>query len=204
MPAAPPERETWTIAHLAADLEQPMCWHAAVLAADPGVACHERIQAFALSVREGGRSDRKRKNSIAAALLSFLAFDFFLVPPTLTPRFASGEYLVTAVVLLIVGLVTSALAARVRREAHSAARAEMAENDERIRSSLLAVFASLDAGADDHATKPFRRASCGHDCAWDCGPGRHAFGAAEGRRGSRQARSAALRSHLRDRASPKA
>jgi two-component system, OmpR family, sensor histidine kinase KdpD len=80
----------------------------------------------------------ERPASIAAALLSFLAFDFFFVPPTLTLRFGSTQYLITGVVLLIVGLVTSALASRVRREMRSAVRAEMAANDERIRSSLLA------------------------------------------------------------------
>jgi two-component system sensor histidine kinase KdpD len=80
----------------------------------------------------------ERPASIVAALLSFLAFDIFFVPPTLTLRFGSTQYLITALVLLTVGLVTSALAARVRREAQSAARAEVAANDERIRSSLLA------------------------------------------------------------------
>jgi two-component system, OmpR family, sensor histidine kinase KdpD len=80
----------------------------------------------------------ERPVSIVAALLSFLAFDLFFVPPTLTLRFGSTQYLITAVVLLIVGLVTSALASRVRREAQTAARAELAANEERIRSSLLA------------------------------------------------------------------
>jgi two-component system, OmpR family, sensor histidine kinase KdpD len=80
----------------------------------------------------------ERAVSIVAALLSFLAFDIFFVPPTLSLRFESAQYLITGVVLLIVGLVTSALASRVRRELQSAARAEVAANDERIRSSLLA------------------------------------------------------------------
>ena len=80
----------------------------------------------------------ERPVSIVAALLSFLAFDLFFVPPTLTLRFGSTQYLITALVLLIVGLVTGALASRVRREAQSAARAEVAANDGRTRSSLLA------------------------------------------------------------------
>lgn len=79
-----------------------------------------------------------RAVSIAAALLSFLAFDFFFVPPTLTLRFASTEYLITGLVLLLVSLVTSALVSRIRWETQSAARAELAANEERIRSSLLA------------------------------------------------------------------
>jgi two-component system, OmpR family, sensor histidine kinase KdpD len=79
----------------------------------------------------------ERVVSIAAALLSFLAFDFFIVPPTLTFRFGSVQFLITGLVLLIVGLVTSALASRVRREIQSAAQAEMAAHDERMRNSLL-------------------------------------------------------------------
>src|SRR5687768_7039617 len=54
----------------------------------------------------------ERAVSIVAALLSFLAFDIFFVPPTLSLRFESAQYLITGVVLLIVGLVTSALASR--------------------------------------------------------------------------------------------
>jgi two-component system sensor histidine kinase KdpD len=38
----------------------------------------------------------ERPVSIAAALLSFLAFDFFFVPPILTLAFASTRYLTTA------------------------------------------------------------------------------------------------------------
>jgi two-component system, OmpR family, sensor histidine kinase KdpD len=79
-----------------------------------------------------------RPMSIAVALLSFLAFDFFFVPPTLTFRFGSTQYLVTALVLLLVSLVTSELASRVRREMRTAADAELMAHEERIRSSLLA------------------------------------------------------------------
>lgn len=80
----------------------------------------------------------ERAVSIAAALLSFLAFDFFFVPPRLTLHFGTAEYLITGLVLLLVGLVTSALASRVREETRIAARAELAAHEERIRSSLLA------------------------------------------------------------------
>lgn len=79
----------------------------------------------------------ERPVSVAAALLSFVAFDFFFVPPTLTLQFGSTQYLATALVLLIVGLVTSELASRVRREMRSAAQAEVAAHEERIRNSLL-------------------------------------------------------------------
>jgi two-component system sensor histidine kinase KdpD len=80
----------------------------------------------------------ERAVSIAAALLSFLAFDFFFVPPIFTLAFASTRYLTTALVLLAAGLLISGLASRARREALSAAKAEAAANDERIRSALLA------------------------------------------------------------------
>jgi two-component system sensor histidine kinase KdpD len=80
----------------------------------------------------------QRSVSLAAALLSVVAFNFFFVPPTLTLHIGSTRYLVTALVLLIVGLITSTLASRVRREMHTAAQAELAATDERIRSSLLA------------------------------------------------------------------
>lgn len=79
-----------------------------------------------------------RPVSVVAALLSFLAFDFFFVPPTLTLRFGTAQYLITAVVLLIAGFVTSALASRVRREMKSASQAAVVANEERIRNSLLA------------------------------------------------------------------
>lgn len=80
----------------------------------------------------------ERAVSIGAALLSFLAFDFFFVPPTLTLKFGTTQYLITAIMMLVVGLVTSVLASRVRREMQSTAQAAISANEERIRSSLLA------------------------------------------------------------------
>jgi len=62
--------------------------------------------------------------SILAAILSVAAFDFFLVPPTLTFAVQDTQYLLTFVGLLAVGLVISTLAARARDQAEAAARRE--------------------------------------------------------------------------------
>lgn len=80
----------------------------------------------------------ERSLAIVTAVLSFLAFDFFFVPPTFTLRFGSTEYLITALMLLAVGLVTSALAARARTAAAASAAAAMAANEERLRNAVLA------------------------------------------------------------------
>lgn len=80
----------------------------------------------------------ERSVSFAGALLSVIAFNFFFVPPTLTLHIGSTQNVLTALVLLIAGLMTSTLASRVRREMQTAAEAELAATDERIRSSLLA------------------------------------------------------------------
>lgn len=80
----------------------------------------------------------QRNASIAGAALSLLAFDFFFVPPVLTLRFGTSEHLLTGLVLLIVGVITSALAARVRQEMQLASRAALAAHEEQLRNSLLA------------------------------------------------------------------
>ncbi|HEV8673540.1 MAG TPA: DUF4118 domain-containing protein [Methylomirabilota bacterium] len=61
-----------------------------------------------------------RGPSILASILSVAAFDFFFVPPYLTFRVADTQYVVTFAVMLVVALVISTLAARVRRQAESA------------------------------------------------------------------------------------
>jgi two-component system sensor histidine kinase KdpD len=79
-----------------------------------------------------------RNVSIACAIASFAAFDFFFVPPVFTLRFAQSHYLVTGLVLLLVGLVISALAARIRSESQLAATASVAAAEEKLRNSILA------------------------------------------------------------------
>lgn len=80
----------------------------------------------------------QRNAAIASAVLSLLAFDFFFVPPVFTLRFGTSEYLLTGLVLLIVGVVTSALASRVRKEMQLANQAALAAREEQLRNSLLA------------------------------------------------------------------
>jgi two-component system sensor histidine kinase KdpD len=79
-----------------------------------------------------------RNVSLVCAVASFAAFDFFFVPPVFTLRFSQSHYLLTGLVLLIVGLVISALAARVRRQTQFAAEASRAAAEERLRNSILA------------------------------------------------------------------
>jgi two-component system sensor histidine kinase KdpD len=62
--------------------------------------------------------------SIITALLSVLAFDFFLVPPTLTFAVSDTQYLFTFVGLLLVGGTLSYMSTRVRRQAETAQQRE--------------------------------------------------------------------------------
>jgi two-component system, OmpR family, sensor histidine kinase KdpD len=61
-----------------------------------------------------------RTPSALAAVLSVAAFDFFFVPPVLTFAVGDTQYLVTFGVMLVVSLLVSNLAARVRAQAESA------------------------------------------------------------------------------------
>lgn len=61
-----------------------------------------------------------RRPSALAAVLSVAAFDFFFVAPHLTFAVTDTQYLVTFGVMLVVGLLISTLAARVRAQAEAA------------------------------------------------------------------------------------
>ena len=65
-----------------------------------------------------------RGPSVLAAVAGVALFDFFLVPPHLTFAVADTQYLITFVVMLVVGLLVSSLAARVRDVAQMAMRRE--------------------------------------------------------------------------------
>lgn len=65
-----------------------------------------------------------RGPAIAASILSVLVFDFFFVPPRITLAVSDYQYLITFAGLLIVGLVISTLASRVRDQAEAARRRE--------------------------------------------------------------------------------
>ncbi len=66
-----------------------------------------------------------RGPAVLAAILGVLALDFFFIPPHFTFAVADTQYLLTFAGLLIVGLVISALTARVREQADIAERREM-------------------------------------------------------------------------------
>jgi two-component system sensor histidine kinase KdpD len=61
-----------------------------------------------------------RRVSALAAVLSVAAFDFFFVPPYLTFAVSDTQYAVTFTVMLLVGLLISTLASRVKAQAESA------------------------------------------------------------------------------------
>ncbi len=61
-----------------------------------------------------------RGPSLMASLLSVGAFDFFFVPPYYTFAVSDSQYFVTFSVMLIVAVVISGLAARIRAQAESA------------------------------------------------------------------------------------
>jgi two-component system, OmpR family, sensor histidine kinase KdpD len=78
--------------------------------------------------------------SLLATLLSVAAFDFFFVPPYFTFAVSDTQYLVTFAVMLVVALVISSLAVRIR------AQAESARERERRMAALYAMSREL-AGA---------------------------------------------------------
>ncbi len=85
-----------------------------------------------------------RGPSLLAAVLSVLAFDFFFVPPRLTLVVSNSEYLLTFLALLVVSLVISNLAVRVREQAESAERREAQTAELYALSRDLAVAVDLD------------------------------------------------------------
>jgi two-component system sensor histidine kinase KdpD len=85
-----------------------------------------------------------RGPSLLAAVLSVAAFDYFFVPPSLTLAVSDSEYLLTFLGLLVVGLVISNLAVRVREQAESAERREAQTAELYALSRDLAVAVDLD------------------------------------------------------------
>lgn len=76
--------------------------------------------------------------SVTSAVLSLFCFDFFFVPSVFTFQFADKQNLLTGLILLAVGVITSALASERRRQTKAAAEAAMLAREEQLRSSLLA------------------------------------------------------------------
>ena len=70
-----------------------------------------------------------RRPSIAASAASVLAFDFCFVPPRFSAAVSDVAYLVTFVVMLLVALVLSTMASRIKAQADSAAKLEQQASD---------------------------------------------------------------------------
>jgi two-component system sensor histidine kinase KdpD len=96
-----------------------------------------------------------RGPSVAAALLSIGAFDFFFVPPFYTFSVAEARYLLTFGVMLFIALVISAIAYRLR------AQAETARERERRTAALYSMTRDLAGtrGAADVAAVAARHLS---------------------------------------------
>jgi len=80
-----------------------------------------------------------RGPSVAAALLSIAAFDFFFVPPFYTFAVSDVRYVLTFAVMLVIALVISALTLRLRSQA------EAARERERRTAALYAMSRDLAA-----------------------------------------------------------
>jgi two-component system sensor histidine kinase KdpD len=61
-----------------------------------------------------------RNAAVATSVVGTLAFDFFFIPPIYSFAISDTQYLITAIVLLTVGLVISSLASGLRLQAHTA------------------------------------------------------------------------------------
>jgi two-component system sensor histidine kinase KdpD len=85
-----------------------------------------------------------RGPSLLAAVLSVAAFDYFFVPPKLTLVVSNSEYLLTFLGLLVVSLVISNLAVRVREQAEAAQHREVQTAELYALSRDLAVAVDLD------------------------------------------------------------
>src|SRR5207237_9703028 len=78
-----------------------------------------------------------RGPTIATSVLSVGAFDYFFVPPSGTFTVDDPQYVVTFVMMLLVGLVISHLTTSVRARAQAQARLAVEAETERIRNALL-------------------------------------------------------------------
>ena len=80
-----------------------------------------------------------RGPSLVASALSVLAYDVFLVPPFYTIKVEDERHLLTFAMMFLVGLATSHLTQRIRREAELAKAADLRARTEEMRSSLLSA-----------------------------------------------------------------
>jgi len=80
---------------------------------------------------------RGRLAAVTASILSVASFNFWFVPPFHTFAVADVSYLLTFVVMLLVGLTISGLTEQVRRRADEAHTARLEAEKESLRSSML-------------------------------------------------------------------
>ncbi len=86
---------------------------------------------------------------ILATVLGVLAFDFLFVPPYLTFAVADAQFVITFAVMLVVALIISTLAARLRRQVHtSRARERRLEALYRLSRELSAVSGTHQLASD--------------------------------------------------------
>jgi len=102
--------------------------------------------------------------AIATSILSVLSFDFFLVPPYLTLSVADFQYIFTFIAFLVVGVVISTLASKMReqiiqRQTEKLQTALLNSISHDLRTPISSVTGSLsalldnDAGLDDVTRK---------------------------------------------------
>src|SRR5262249_35555593 len=65
-----------------------------------------------------------RGPAVAAAIASVLVFDFFFIPPYLSFAVSDAQYILTFAVMLVIGLLISALTVRVREQLNASRRQE--------------------------------------------------------------------------------
>ncbi|MYL81958.1 DUF4118 domain-containing protein [Desulfovibrio aerotolerans] len=99
-----------------------------------------------------------RRVSMAASAVTVLAFDFCFVPPRFSMAVSDVAYLVTFIVMLLVALVLSAMASRIKGQADSAAKLEQQASDLSDLSRDLATTRGADnlvAAARRHIARVF-------------------------------------------------
>ncbi|HVT11409.1 MAG TPA: sensor histidine kinase KdpD [Fimbriimonadaceae bacterium] len=85
----------------------------------PFLAPENLIMIYLVGVAIVATRNRPRE-AVLASVLSVLAFDFFFVPPYYTFRVSDTQYLLTFAIMLLVALLISSLALRLRSQAASA------------------------------------------------------------------------------------
>ena len=85
-----------------------------------------------------------RNAAVATSVIGTLSLDFFFIPPIYSFAISDTQYLITAIVLLIVGLVISSLASGLRLQAHTATLRERRTAALYAMARELATASSLD------------------------------------------------------------